>query len=323
MSKINEQIERLRELVRKCYGAVAGKKGTIPNVGERTMSNLAAAIESIPIGVDLSEFKYIDGESPSSAIDLLFNMRYVESVDTAATGISFHNKLGPSPGYTHFSVFGGGSNNAIAFMLLKSFKANNITSITGGTYSSLLNYCQSLEEVEMNNLEIFGMGGGGDGGSFLCFCNKIESITFPKLKKFNSNGYTTTVFGKSCAALKYVNLPALEQVDSAFQLFQSSPNVIDFRTGKITSVLRGTFSLSYWSPTNALLEDSQSLLTEEDVTSGFTSNRQKLLYNIREHIAANLPVASYTIKFSAEIKAAILADQETADAFTNRGWTIA
>lgn len=48
MSKINEQIERLRELVRKCYGAVAGKKGTIPNVGERTMSNLAAAIESIP-----------------------------------------------------------------------------------------------------------------------------------------------------------------------------------------------------------------------------------------------------------------------------------
>ena len=48
MSKINEQIERLRELVRKCYGTIASKNGTIPNVGERTMSNLPAAIESVP-----------------------------------------------------------------------------------------------------------------------------------------------------------------------------------------------------------------------------------------------------------------------------------
>ena len=43
---LNEQIERLRELVRKCYGAVAGKNGTVPEVGERNMENLPAAITS-------------------------------------------------------------------------------------------------------------------------------------------------------------------------------------------------------------------------------------------------------------------------------------
>lgn len=45
---LNEQIERLRELIRKCYATVAGKNGTVPEVGERTMENLPAAIESIP-----------------------------------------------------------------------------------------------------------------------------------------------------------------------------------------------------------------------------------------------------------------------------------
>lgn len=47
MSKINEQIERLRELVRKCYATVAGKNGTVPEVGERNMKNLPDAIGSI------------------------------------------------------------------------------------------------------------------------------------------------------------------------------------------------------------------------------------------------------------------------------------
>ena len=45
---LNEQIERLRELVRKCYVVIASKNGIVPAVGERTMSNLSAAIESVP-----------------------------------------------------------------------------------------------------------------------------------------------------------------------------------------------------------------------------------------------------------------------------------
>jgi hypothetical protein len=48
MKTLNEQIERLRELIRKCYATVAGKNGTVPEVGERNMENLPAAVESIP-----------------------------------------------------------------------------------------------------------------------------------------------------------------------------------------------------------------------------------------------------------------------------------
>lgn len=46
MKTLNEQIERLKELVRKCYATVAGKNGTVPEVGERTMENLPNAIAS-------------------------------------------------------------------------------------------------------------------------------------------------------------------------------------------------------------------------------------------------------------------------------------
>jgi hypothetical protein len=43
---LNEQIERLRELIRKCYATVAGKNGIVPEVAERNMENLPAAIAS-------------------------------------------------------------------------------------------------------------------------------------------------------------------------------------------------------------------------------------------------------------------------------------
>ena len=46
MKTLNEQIERVRELVRKCYGVVASKNGEVPEVGERNMENLPNAIAS-------------------------------------------------------------------------------------------------------------------------------------------------------------------------------------------------------------------------------------------------------------------------------------
>lgn len=51
MSKINEQIERLRELIRRCYGVVASKNGIVPDAEERNMENLPAAIASMPLGM--------------------------------------------------------------------------------------------------------------------------------------------------------------------------------------------------------------------------------------------------------------------------------
>lgn len=47
MKTLNEKIERLRELIRKCYGAVATKLGDVPSPEDRTMENLPTAISSI------------------------------------------------------------------------------------------------------------------------------------------------------------------------------------------------------------------------------------------------------------------------------------
>lgn len=60
MRTINEQIERLRELIRKCYGAVVGKNGTVPEVGERNMENLPQSINTIPVLVEKNDVNFYD-----------------------------------------------------------------------------------------------------------------------------------------------------------------------------------------------------------------------------------------------------------------------
>lgn len=48
MKTLNDQIQRLRDVLVTCYNTIKRKGGTIPVVGERNMSNLPAAVLSIP-----------------------------------------------------------------------------------------------------------------------------------------------------------------------------------------------------------------------------------------------------------------------------------
>lgn len=48
MRTLNEQIQRLRDVLVTCYNAIKRKGGTIPEEGLRNMSNLPAAVLSIP-----------------------------------------------------------------------------------------------------------------------------------------------------------------------------------------------------------------------------------------------------------------------------------
>jgi len=48
MRTLDEQIQRLRNVLVTCYNAIERKGGTIPEVGERNMYNLPAAVRSIP-----------------------------------------------------------------------------------------------------------------------------------------------------------------------------------------------------------------------------------------------------------------------------------
>lgn len=146
--------------------------------------------------------------------------------------------------------------------------------------------------------------------------NTLERINLPNLNQTNYN------FCVSNTALKYCNLLNVNIVSAT--LFLYATRLIDLIIG---AGFTGNISLTYWSPSEALLSSSTSLLTQEDLDAGFTSNLQKLLYNIREHFAANLPdrtgQTSFTLTLHANMKAAIQADTATANAFTNKNWVIA
>lgn len=146
----------------------------------------------------------------------------------------------------------------------------------------------------------------------------VEEFSIPNASSLSFNNASAI---RNVASIKRVDFRSITTIAGQTSLpLSGCPNLIDVELGAITH----SFSqINGWSPTNALKANSQTLLTPEDIAAGFTSNLEKLLYNIREHIAANLPVAPNTITFSAAVKAAILADQPTADAFTNKNWTIA
>ena len=134
----------------------------------------------------------------------------------------------------------------------------------------------------------------------------------------------------NCSNLKWLDLTSATNdviyasSSGGKSTFGSCINLIDLIIG--TNLSDGAELVS-WDPTNALSSSTTSLLTDTDIAAGFTSNLEKLLYNIREHIAALLPDrtgdTAYTIQFSANVKAAILADAATLTAFTNKNWTIA
>jgi len=171
------------------------------------------------------------------------------------------------------------------------------------------------------------------------------NITTLNLPRFRGNTSTYTLcFGST--TLKEVILPEWREVGPVFlggpnetrselrrvyipkvssfstnQVFTYCPSLIDIETG---AFFRGNTSLRGWDPTNALSSSSTSLVDDGET---FASNLEKLLYNIRNHIAANMPdrtgLSAFTITFSANVKAAINADAETVAAFTNKNWTIA
>ena len=128
----------------------------------------------------------------------------------------------------------------------------------------------------------------------------------------------------SCSALRIAHLPNAK-IQQNYQ-FLSCSKLIDILMGaKLTRYSEsGGNMLLWWSPTEALLENSTSLLTQDDIDAGFTSNREKLLWNIRNHIAANLnPNITVNMRLSTAVYDAI--DNEvghaTKDAFP-ASWTL-
>ena len=199
---------------------------------------------------------------------------------------------------------------------LQSVSLPNLVTISGGTFQT----CSQLQSVSLPNLVTI------NGGSTFQTCSQLQSVSLPNLVTIDG-AYTfdscrqlqsvslpnlVTISGnhtfRGCSQLQSVSLPNLVTIDGAYT-FSSCPNLIDIELG---AAIDASFTLSSWSPKN-VLEDN--------------AKKAQMLQNIREHIAANLPdrtgLSSLTATFSADVKAAILADTATMTAFTNKNWTIA
>lgn len=192
------------------------------------------------------------------------------------------------------------------------------------SYAEIVAYGSSIIEIDDNNIEYL-----GDNDFF--FAN-VTKLRMRKLKRVlntiniirNQSKITEAIFDECTSfalATVFWSTPIKKMVipmwNGTVIRYGSAANLIDIVTGQN---LNNNARLADWNPTNALNASSSSLVEQGEP---FANNLEKLLYNIREHIAANLRVANFTFTFNAAVKAAILADQPTADAFTNKGWTIA
>ena len=229
-----------------------------------------------------------------------------------------------------------------AFQNCKALTAIKMSALKTINSMFLFQGCTSLTSISMPLLE--SLIDTGDDASGAWSEINISEIHFPSLKYMRIGGSTfwsglwrgnkklkvfdapllTEIAGFGLfrsTSVRVVNIPSMITIPADNAMFYSAWDLIDLCIGHN---MQTNFSLLSWSPTNALSETSQSLV---DSGETFANNLEKLLYNIREHIAANLPdrtgLSSLTITFSAEIKAAIQADQATADAFANKNWTIA
>lgn len=157
--------------------------------------------------------------------------------------------------------------------------------------------------------------------SSLCFWRlPIQEVYLENLVSCS----TSLPMFKECGLLKTLYTPnlSLNRYIGSLGICDGCTNVIDWTLGKNHETLvNNIIPIAKWNPTEALKEDSTSLV---DFGESFASNREKLLYNVRNHFAANLPVVdSGTITFSADMYSAITADEQTAESFTSKGWTIA
>lgn len=150
----------------------------------------------------------------------------------------------------------------------------------------------------------------------------LEEFIAPKLKVWvGSVGYHA--FGGINIKKIITDLSTFDFTNGGFHLVQEVSNLIDIRVGEINENIGGSRKKLFnkWIPTNAMDSESKSLVDEGEP---FNSNREKLLYNIREHIAANIKDRTgeepLTIQFSQELRN--IFDEETDSAFANKNWDI-
>lgn len=219
-----------------------------------------------------------------------------------------------------------------AFYGCTSLQSVNLPSLTTISGSNAFDRCTSLQSIDLPSLTEIRSAGAFqscislqsiylpsimtiEGNSIFSNCVSLKSVNFPSLKTINGDN-----FFQSCTSLQSLDLPSITTIRGS-RVFGNCTKLIYIKIKQDTD-----FSLSFvmWNPTEALLPTSTSLVEDGEE---FTSNREKLLYNIRTYIAARLKdmtgLTAPTFAFGADLKTAITEDAETLAAFTSKNFNIA
>lgn len=200
-----------------------------------------------------------------------------------------------------------------AFYSCTSLQSINLPSLTtiynsGSVFSS----CTSLQSVELPSLTTI-----YNSGNVFASCSSLQSVELPSLTAISGN--CLWLF-QNCTKLQKLLIPQIEYIYND-RVFQNciSLNLIEIKQGTDFSL-----NFSSWNPTEALLTTSTSLVEDGEP---FTSNREKLMYNIRTYMCAKLKdmtgLTAPTFMFGTDLKTAITEDAETLAAFTSKNFNIA
>lgn len=279
-----------------CYDAVEAKGGTLP--AQQTAANLPQAIESIPEALPLGFTPSASSPELTSVLSVMVDARTIVEIDDPTITYIYKE-----------DVFRNCSN-------LVKVSLPNLTSLQG--YSTFCG-CTNLEELNLPNLETMANlpTASWNGNSWRFLGTKLKEVILPKVTNIVGDRIFETASG--VCQLEKISVPELTTWQGARWWYSSADDLIDVELGKNFTSNFGY--LSKWTATNAIKSDSTSLVKDGET---FASNLEKLLYNIRNHIAANLrsDVGNKTITFHANVYNAIQADSATVAAFP-ANWTIA
>ena len=194
---------------------------------------------------------------------------------------------------------------------LQTVEFPNATSIGDSAFQQ----CTSLQTVEFPNATSIGVR------SFYG-CTRLSKAIFPNATVVQTGGLAGNT------ALKYLDISSVMSFTTSNSgPLQNCPNLIDIHMGKNITTNVSLLQVN-WNPTNAYLNTTNSLVPDEvRAEHPEWTNRDYLLYCLREHFAANLPdrtgLSSLTITFNSTMKTHINNSPETAAAFTNKNYIIA
>lgn len=180
----------------------------------------------------------------------------------------------------------------------------------------------NITYVKLANLKHMGLRGGNYGSFDRCVY--LKKVICPQLEDTADKDFMF----RSCGELELVDLSNLytaryNNTIGGSSTFDGCTKLIDLICGKNHESINYNLPFTTWNPTEALLEDSTSLVESNE---SFSSNREKLNHNIREHIAENLPIIAgtgnnWSVLFHANMFAAL--EEETIRRFVNKGWNVA